>query len=211
MNYTELSQAIQDYTENDEATFITNIPNFVRQAETTIYTNTQLPVLRKNAAGQFTTSNRYLTLPSDFLAPYELFVTGSGSIQAPLLFKDVSWIREAFPDPTVTGVPRYYAMFDESTFIVGRTPASNYEAEIHYYHHPESIVTATTTWLGDNYENVLLHGSLVLAYEFMKGEKDLIELYDAQFKQGLTLLKKLGDGMNRMDTYRTAQTRTGVV
>lgn len=210
MNYAELSQAIQDYTENDEATFVSNIPNFVRNAEEIIYTNVQLPALRKNMSGNVSASNRYLTLPTDFLAPYALLITGTGANQTALLFKDVEWLREAFPDPTVTGVPKYYALFDNTTVLLARTPASNYEAEIHYYYHPESIVTAGTSWLGDNFDQVLLWGSLVNAYLYMKGEKDLIEFYDGQFKQGLSMLKKLGDGMDRQDTYRTQQTRQAV-
>lgn len=212
LNYTQLSQAIQDYTENDEAVFVSNIPNFVRASEKDIYTNVQLPVLRKsNTATTLTALNRFYTVPADFLAPYEFLITTSGTTQVALLQKDVGWLREAFPDPTVTGVPKYYALYNDTTFILAKTPTSAYAAELHYYHHPESIVTASTTWLGDNYENVLLHGSLFYAYTFMKGEKDLIALYDAQFKQGLTMLKKVGDGMARMDTYRTTQARIGVV
>lgn len=205
MNYTALVAAIQDYTENSEATFVSNIPNFVKDAEKTVYTSAQIPVLRKNQAGTVTIANRYLSLPTDFLSPYELYLSPSGSIQTQLLFKDVSWIREAYPDPTVTGVPRYYALFDNNTYLLAKTPAAAYNVEIHYYHHPESIVTATNTWLGDNYEHILLWGSLVNAYIYMKGEKELVEVYDLQFKQGIALLKKLGEGMGRMDTFRTEQ------
>lgn len=210
MTYAQLKQAIQDYTQNDEATFVTNIPNFVRQCEEIVYTSVQLSVLRKNQTGTLTASNRYLTLPSDFIAPYSLLVTASGTTQTALLFKDEEWLREAFPDPTVTGTPKYYAMFDSTTFLVAPTPTGSYAVEMHYFYYPESIVTASTTWLGTNFDQVLLWGSLVNAYLFMKGEKDLIDSYDGQFKQGLSMLKKLGDGMLRQDTFKALQTKTVV-
>lgn len=210
MTYAELSQAIQDYCQSTESSFVDHIPDFVRQCEEIVYANVQLPALRRNQTGNFTASNRYLSLPTDFLAPYSLSVNGSGSSYSFLLNKDVEWIREAYPDPTVTGVPKYYAIFDSGTVIVAPTPTSGYAVEIHYYYHPESIVTAGTSWLGDNYDQVLLWGSLVNAYTYLKGEKDLIEFYDAQFKQGLAMLKKIGDGMSRQDTYRTMQTKQAV-
>lgn len=210
MTYAQIVTAIQDYTENDEATFVTHIPDFVRACEKTVYTAVQLPAFKKNATTTLTASDRYLTTPSDYIAPYSVLVTGTGANQTPLLFKDVEWLREAFPDPTVTGVPKYYAQYDKTNLIVARTPATSYAVEIHYYFFPESIVTASTTWLGDNYEQVLLWGSLTNAYIYMKGEKDLIELYDAQFKQALAGLKKVGDGMNRQDTFNTEQTKQKV-
>lgn len=205
MTYAQLSTAIQDYTENNEATFVANIPNFVRQTEEVVYTTVQLPVMRKNATGTLTISNRFLALPTDFLAPYALLIT-SGTSQISLLQKDVEWLREAFPDSTVTGVPKYYAIYDSTSLLIAKTPSLAFATELHYFYMPTSIVTASTSWLGDNYDTVLLHGALVFAYEFMKGEKDLIEMYDTKFKEGISILKKL-EGMTRMDTYRVEQSR----
>ena len=224
MNYTQLSNAIQAYTENTEADFVSNIPVFVTQAEQRIYNSVQFPSIRKNVYGQVTANNKYLQCPTDFLAVYSLAivtdVTGgdmnTGTYEY-LLNKDVNFIRQAYPTPNDTGVPRYYALFgprsdnaDELTFILGPTPDSSYWTELHYYFYPESIVTASTTWLGDNFDSVLLYGSLVEAYTYMKGEPDMMQLYNTKFMEALALAKRLGDGMERQDAYRSGQFRQKV-
>jgi len=310
MNYTELSNALQAYTENTEASFIAEIPVFVQQAEQRIYNSVQFPSIRKNVYGQVTANNKYLQCPTDFLAVYSLAivtdVTGAdmntGTYEY-LLNKDVNFIRQAYPTPNDTGVPRYYALFgprsdnvDELTFILGPTPASSYYTELHYYYYPDSIVqspvatlgaitggsaytagtyfdvpltggtgsgalatvtvsggavTAVTitngglqytvgdslsataaniggtgsgfsvlistvtnsdgrSWLGDNFDSVLLYGSLVEAYTYMKGETDMMQLYNTKFMEALALAKRLGDGMERQDAYRSGQFRQKV-
>ena len=310
MNYTELSNAIQAYTENTEADFVANIPVFVQQAEQRIFNTVQFPSIRKNVYGQVTANNKYLQCPTDFLAVYSLAivtdVTGgdmnTGTYEY-LLNKDVNFIRQAYPTPNDTGVPKYYALFgprsdnaDELTFILGPTPASSYYTELHYYNYPDSIVqspvatlgvitggsayttgtyfdvpltggtgsgalatitvsggavTAVTitngglqyttgdslsalaaniggtgsgfsvlvstvtnsdgrTWLGDNFDSVLLYGSLVEAYTYMKGEPDMMALYNGKYQEALALAKRLGDGMERQDAYRSGQYRQQV-
>ena len=310
MNYTELSNALQAYTENTEADFVANIPVFVQQAEQRIFNSVQFPSIRKNVYGQVTANNKYLQCPTDFLAVYSLAivtdVTGgdmnTGTYEY-LLNKDVNFIRQAYPTPDDTGLPRYYALFgprsdnvDELTFILGPTPDSSYYTELHYYNYPESIVqspvatlgvitggsayttgtyfnvpltggtgsgalatitvsggavTAVTitngglqytagdalsaaaasiggtgsgfsvlvstvtnsngqSWLGDNFDTVLLYGSLVEAYTYMKGEQDMMALYNQKFMEALALAKRLGDGMERQDAYRSGQFRQKV-
>ena len=310
MNYTELSNAIQAYTENTEVDFVANIPVFVQQAEQRIFNSVQFPSIRKNVYGQVTANNKYLQCPTDFLAVYSLAivtdVTGSnmntGTYEY-LLNKDVNFIRQAYPTPDDTGVPRYYALFgprsdnvDELTFILGPTPDASYWTELHYYNYPDSIVqspvatlgvitggsayttgtyfnvpltggtgsgalatvtvsggavTAVTitngglqytagdslsalasniggtgsgfsvlistvtnsdgrSWLGDNFDSVLLYGSLVEAYTYMKGEADMMQLYNGKFMEALALAKRLGDGMERQDAYRSGQFRQKV-
>ena len=224
MNYTELSAAISAYTENTEDNFLAEIPTFVRQAEQRIYNSVQFPSLRKNVTGQTTTSNKYLSCPSDFLAVYSMaIITGYGTVNETyeyLLNKDVNFIRQAYPTPADTGLPRYYALFgptvtgstitNELSFIVGPTPDAQYYVELHYYYYPESIVTAQTTWLGDNFDSVLLYGSLVEAYTYMKGEADMMQLYNTKYMEALALAKRLGDGMERQDAYRSGQYRQPV-
>jgi len=231
MNYSELSSAIQTYTENNFPTITladsstvsstAQINRFIQQAEQRIYNTVQFPSLRKNVTGTITSSNKYLSCPEDFLAPYSLAVYPyGGGDYIFLLNKDVNFIREAYPGPTSTGTPKYYALFgptvssgaisNELSFILGPTPDATYSAELHYYYYPESITTASTTWLGDNFDTVLLYGSLVEAYTFMKGEADLIQLYDAKYKEALGLAKRLGDGMERQDAYRSGQYRQAV-
>ena len=226
MNYTDLSAAIQAYTENTEADFVAEIPVFVTQAEQRIYNTVQFPSIRKNVYGQVTANNKYLQCPTDFLAVYSIAivtdVTGSdmntGTYEY-LLNKDVNFIRQAYPTPNDTGVPRYYALFgprsdnvDELTFILGPTPDASYWAELHYYYYPESITTAADgrTWLGDNFDSVLLYGSLVEAYTYMKGEQDMMALYNGKYQEALALAKRLGDGMERQDAYRSGQYRQAV-
>ena len=303
MNYTELSNALQAYTENTEADFVANIPVFVEQAEQRIYNSVQFPSIRKNVTGSMTTSNKYLQCPTDFLAVYSLAVINASGEYEYLLNKDVNFIRQAYPQPTDTGLPKYYALFGprsdnaaELTFILGPTPDSGYSAELHYYYYPVSIVqspiatlgaitggsaytagtyfdvpltggtgsgalatitvaggvvtavtatnggmhytvgdalsaaastiggtgtsfsipvasvnnTSGTSWLGDNFDTVLLYGSLVEAYTYMKGETDMMQLYNQKFMEALALAKRLGDGMERQDAYRSGQFRQKV-
>ena len=217
MNYTELSNAIQAYTENTEADFVANIPVFVEQAEQRIYNSVQFPSIRKNVMGVTSTNNKYLECPSDFLAVYSMAVIDASGEYEYLLNKDVNFIRQAYPQPTDTAIPRYYALFGpqsanlaELSFILGPTPNAIYNVELHYYYYPESIVTASTTWLGDNFDSVLLYASLVEAYTYMKGEQDMMQLYNQKFMEALALAKRLGDGMERQDAYRSGQFRQKV-
>ena len=220
MNYTQLSDAIQAYTENTESNFVAEIPVFVQQAEQRIYNSIQFPSLRKNMTGVTQTNNKYLSCPNDFLAVYSLAVIDTDGSYEYLLNKDVNFIRQAYPQPTDTGTPRYYALFgptvsgstitNELSFILGPTPDANYSVELHFYYYPESIVTANTSWLGDNFDSVLLYGSLVEAYTYMKGENDMMALYNQKFMEALALAKRLGDGMERQDAYRSGQFRQQV-
>jgi hypothetical protein len=279
MNYTELTAAICDYTQNFDQDFIDNIPVFVKQAEQRIYNTVQFPSLRKNVTGATSTGVKYLSCPTDFLAVYSIatfsivstaatktsdltmqvispagiipgqtitapgiqantqvvslvgdivtvskslagFVSGSVVFQGDyeyLLNKDVNFIRQAYPNPGATGAPKYYALFGptssgvtittELSFILGPTPNGPYSVELHYYYYPESVVTAGITWLSENFDSVLLYGSLVEAVTFMKGEADMVALYDGKYKEALGLAKRLGDGMERSDAYRSGQYR----
>jgi len=205
MNYAELVSAVEDYTENSFAT--ADINTFIEQAEQRIYNAVQLPALRRNVTGNTTNGNKYLACPSDWLATYSLAVVdGSGNYEY-LLNKDVNFIRQAFPSPTYTGLPQYYAQFDQDTFILGPTPNSNYVMELHYFYYPETIVTAGTSWLGDNFDSALLYGTLLEAYTYMKGEQDVITVYKQRYDEAMQLLKQLGDGKNRRDAYRSGQVR----
>ena len=222
MNYTQLSAAIQAYTENTEADFVANIPVFVTQAEQRIYNSVQFPSIRKNVTGVTTVNNKYLQCPLDFLAVYSMAVIDASGNYEYLLNKDVNFIRQAYPQPTDTAIPKYYALFgpavsgstisDELSFILGPTPDSSYSVELHYYFYPESITVAADgqTWLGDNFDTVLLYASLVEAYTYMKGEPDMMQLYNGKFMEALALAKRLGDGMERQDAYRSGQFRQKV-
>lgn len=217
MNYADLVTAIQDYTENSEATFVAQIPTFVKQAEQRIYNTVQFPSLRRNVTGNMSSGNKYLACPDDFLATYSIAMIDADGAYSYLLNKDVNFIREAYPTPADTGAPKYYALFGprsnsaaELTFIVGPTPDASYDVELHYFFYPETIVTASTTWLGDNFDSVLLYGSLVEAYAFMKGEADIMQGYEMKYKEALALAKRLGDGMERQDSYRSGQFRQAV-
>jgi len=288
VNYTQLKQLIQDYTQNYETTFVADIPTFVEQAEQRIYNSVQFPSLRKNVTGAITQYNQYLATPSDFLAPYSLAiyenatttatgtsgtytitvasatnialgqipsgtgialgalvtninglvitlslpntgtVSGNVTFQGNFLYlinKDVNFIREVYGNPVAYGTPQYYALFgptvtsgaitNELSFILGPTPDLNYTAELHYYYYPVSIADTTnnpngTSWLGDNFDTVLLYGSLVEAYTFMKGETDMMTLYNQKYVEALALAKRLGDGMERQDAYRDGQFRQQV-
>lgn len=217
MNYTQLSANIQAYTENTESNFVAEIPVFVQQAEQRIYNNVQFPSIRKNVTGSTSASNKYLGCPSDFLAVYSMAVIDADGLYEYLLNKDVNFIRQAYPQPTDTAIPKYYALFgsqtndvNELTFILGPTPDATYSVELHYYYYPQSIVTAGTSWLGDNFDSVLLYGSLVEAYTYMKGEADMMALYNQKYMEALALAKRLGDGMERQDAYRSGQFRQAV-
>jgi hypothetical protein len=222
MNYAALSAAIQAYTENTETDFVANIPVFVTQSEQRIYNSVQFPSIRKNMTGVVSTTSTYLSAPDDYLASYSLAVIDADGNYEYLLNKDVNFIRQAYPKATDTGLPKYYALFgptvnsstitDELTFILGPKPDANYTVELHYYYYPESITVAADgrTWLGDNFDSVLLYGSLVEAYTYMKGETDMMALYNQKFMEALALAKRLGDGMERQDAYRSGQFRQKV-
>jgi len=239
MNYNTLFETIKGFTENDfpntqygdptaanvNFTSKEQIDTFIRQAEQRIYNSVQFPSIRKNVTGLTTNGNKYLSSPSDFLAVYSMAVIDpvTGEYEY-LLNKDVNFIRAAYPSPTSTGKPYYYALFgptttnnippvitNELSFILGPTPDAAYSIELHYYYYPESIVTAGTTWLGDNFDSVLLYGSLLEAYTYMKGEPDVIAGYQKRYDEAMILAKRLGDGMERTDAYRTGQIRMPVM
>lgn len=205
MNYSELVSIVQDYTENVFST--TDINTFIEQAEQRIYNSVQLPALRKNVTGNTTQNNKYLAAPSDWLSTFSMAVVKANGDYEYLLNKDVNFIRAAYPAPTDTGTPEYYALFDQNTFILGPTPNSNYTIELHYFYYPESIVTANTTWLGNNFDSALLYGTLLEAYTYMKGESDVVALYKQRYDEAMTLLKQLGEGKDRQDAYRSGQVR----
>ena len=208
MNYTELKTNIQDIC---EMTFTdAQLALFTDQAEQKIYNTVQIPALRKNVTGALTSSNKYLTLPTDFLYTYSLAVLDSDSVYIYVLNKDANFIREAYPNPTTTGVPVHYAIFSDTAIILGPTPNSGYSMELHYGYYPESIVTASTTWLGNEFDSALLNGALIEAIRFMKGEADIIANYEKLYLHAITLLKNLGDGKLREDTYRSGQHRQAV-
>tara|TARA_R100001460_G_scaffold64788_1_gene105091 strand:- start:558 stop:1196 length:639 start_codon:yes stop_codon:yes gene_type:complete len=206
MTYSQLTANIQDIC---ESTFTSDeLALFVQQTEQFIYNTVQFPALRKNVSGTITSGNKYLEVPTDYLYTYSLAVINTDGSFDFLLNKDVNFIREAYPTPTSTGTPKHYANFNDERFILGPTPSANLTVELHYGYYPESIVTASTLpWLGENFDSALLNGSLVEALRFMKGEPDLVAMYDKMFGQSITLLKVLGDGKLRSDTYRDGQYR----
>ena len=212
MDYQTLCTQIQNYVENTFSTSELNV--IIGQAEQRIYNAVQLPDLRKNVTGVTTASNKYLACPDDFLAPYSLAVIDGSGNYSYLLNKDVNYIREAYPSPSDTAIPKYYAIFGprsddakELTFILGPTPNDDYTVELHYFYYPESIVTAGQTWLGDNFDSVLLWGSIVEAYLFLKGEPDLVATYQKRYDDAMALLMNLGNGKDRSDAYRSGQYR----
>lgn len=203
MNYIELKDNIQQITEN---TFTEDqLELFVQQAEQLIYNAVQLPALRQNKTGNLTTLNTYLSLPPDFLYIYSFAVIDEEGEYHFLINKDVNFIREAYPRAISTGLPKHYAQFDDDTLIIGPTPDDDYIVELHYGYYPESIVTAGSTWLGDEFDGALLNGSLVEAARFMKAEPDIVTMYDNMYSNSMTVLKMLGDGKLRQDTYRSGQ------
>jgi hypothetical protein len=222
MTYTELVAEIQAYTQNYESDFVANIPTFVKQTETRVYNTVQIPALRKNVTGVTTNGNKYLSCPIDFLSVFSMAVIdGSGNYEY-LLNKDVNFLRAAYPNPNDAGLPKYYALFgptvasniitDELSFILAPTPNAIYNVELHYYYYPESITVAADgrTWLGDNYDPVLLYGSLVEAYTYMKGEQDMMTYYKEKYQDALMQLNRLGTGLERGDAYRDGQAKIKV-
>jgi hypothetical protein len=227
MNYATLVQTIKAYAENDfpqvvgsgGLTSAEQIATFVQNAEERIYNTVQIPAIRKNMTGATTSGNKYLALPPDWLSTFSLAVVCNGPTTLPdgrtfvsgdylyLLNKDVNFIREAYPSQTDTGLPLYYAVFDYNTFILGPMPNANYTVELHYFYYPPSIVTAGTSWLGDNFESALLYGSLLEAASFMKSEADVIKNYTDRYNEAIALLKQLGDAKDRQDAYRSGQVR----
>ena len=227
MNYNELFSQVQAYTENQfpamilangsSVSYTTQINTFIQQAEERIYNTVQIPSLRKNVTGNCTVSNKYLACPNDYLSTYSLAIINTDGTYEYLLNKDVNFIRQAYPDPTSTGLPRYYALFgsrlndpNELTFILGPTPDAAYGAELHYFYYPTSIVTAGTSWLGDNYSPALLYGTLVEAYTYMKGEQDMINTYNTKYQEAMQQLNRLGTGLERGDAYRDGQAKIKV-
>jgi|TARA_R110000796_G_scaffold238671_1_gene359087 hypothetical protein len=208
MNYAELTTNIQgicEMTFTDE-----QLAMFTQQAEQKIYNTVQIPALRRNVTGTLSSGSTYLQTPTDFLYSYSLAVIDASGGYTFLINKDVNFMREAYPNPTDTGLPKYYAYFDDDTFIVGPTPDSSYRSELHYGYYPESIVTAGTTWLGNEFDSALLNGALLEAIRFMKGEPDMVAVYEKMYLHSVTLLKGLGDGKLREDTYRSGQFRIPV-
>ena len=221
MNYAELTAAIQNYTENEFSESV--LATLVKQAEQRIYNTVQFPSLRKNVTGATSVDNKYVSTPIDFLATYSLAVIDASGNYEYLLNKDVNFIRQAYPNPTSTGLPKYYALFgatttnavspvvtNELSLIVGPTPDASYAVELHYYYYPDSIVNSGTSWLGDNFDSVLFYGALIEAYTYMKGEADIMNLYNTKYQEALQLAKRLGDGLERQDAYRSGQARVPV-
>lgn len=222
MNYAQLFETIKGYVENDfpnttwtdsagsgqvTLTSTEQINTFIQQAEQRIFNTVQLLDLRKNSTGNCTQGNKYLSVPPDWLATFSLAVIDGDGNYEYLLNKDVNFIRASYPNPNTQGVPLYYAYFDENSFILGPTPDDDYSVELHYFYYPTSIVTAGTTWLGDNFDSALLYGSLMEAYTFMKGEPDVIAGYQKRYDESMAMLKQLGEGKNRQDMYRSGQIR----
>jgi hypothetical protein len=219
MTYAQLVTAVTDYTQNTFDT--TTINTMIQQAEQRIYNTVQIANLRKNVTGVLSSGNKYLACPADFLSTYSLAVypaSGTGDYLY-LLNKDVNFMRDAYPNPATTGKPKHYAIFgpqsanvNELSFILGPTPDANYNAELHYYYYPESIVVTATTWLGDNFDSALLYGTLAEAGTYMKSspEDNMYKLYQERYVQAIALLKNLGDGKQRMDAYRDGQVRVPV-
>jgi hypothetical protein len=216
MTYAQLVVAVSDYCENTFDT--TDMNTMIRQAEQRIYNTVQIANLRKNVTGTITSGNKYLSCPEDFMSVYSIAIyPNAGGSYIYLLNKDVNFMRDAYPNPATTGTPKHYAIFgpqstnvNELSFILGPTPNATYGTELHYYYYPESIVTASTTWLGDNFDSALLYGTLCEAYTYMKGEADMVALVNQRYVQAIALLKNLGDGKQRMDAYRDGQVRVAV-
>jgi hypothetical protein len=222
VNYTELTANILDYTQNYETAFVAAIPVFVTQAEERIYNSVQIPALRRNVTGYVTAGNKYLSCPGDFLSSFSLASIDADGNYEYLLNKDVNYMRAAYPNPSEQGSPKYYSLFgptvvtnvvtDELSFILAPTPDAAYTMELHYYYYPESITVAADgrTWLGDNYSPVLLYGSLVEAYTYMKGEQDIMAFYQQKYTEAMAQLNRLGTGLERGDAYRDGQAKIKV-
>jgi len=209
MTYAELIALVQNTVQSSETNFVANLPDFVKAAESDVYLNTQIPDLRKNQQGTLTASNEYLSAPTDYLSTYSLAVIDSGNHYY-LFNKEVDFIREAYPARLTTGRPRFYSLFDDDTFLLAPTPDSGYTVELHYFYKPESIVTASSSWLGTNAPNALLYGTLVHAYTYLKGEQDVMQMYESHFQKAIEALQILTEGRARKDTYRQANARMPV-
>jgi hypothetical protein len=215
MNYTQLTSAIKGFAENDFPTTVGSftsaeqIARFVQLAEQSVFNTVQLPAFRQNVTGNMTSGNKYITTPTDWLATFSFAVINAGNEYKYLLNKDVNFIRESYPDTDAAffGEPQYYAVFNDSTFILGPTPDANYATELHYFYYPPSIVTAGTSWLGDNFDSVLLYGALLEAANFMKSDADAVNLYKERYGRAMAELKQLGDAKERQDAYRSGQVR----
>ena len=208
MNYAELKTNIQDITENTFSD--AQLAMFTEQAEQKIYNTVQIPALRRNQTGTLTAGNGYLTVPSDYLYTFSLAVIDGDGDYTYLLNKDVNFVREAYPTTASSGVPKHYANFNDEAFLLGPTPNAAYTVELHYGYYPESLVTAGTTWLGEEFDSALLNGALVEAIRFMKGEQDIVNMYNQMYVLSIGLLKNLGDGKLRADAYRSGQVRNPV-
>ncbi len=204
--YAELKTAIQDYTENDETSFVNNLPIFIRQAEERILKNVQLSLFRKNVSGNMSLNNQYLACPSDFLAPFSLSFVDANNDKTFLEFKDTDFVQSFNPDSTTTGDPRFYAVFDIDNFILGPTPSAASAVELHYFYRPASLTAGAegaTTWLSENAQMAMLYGSLIEAYIYMKGEQDIMAQYEKRFAEAMTGMKMLGENKEVTDDYRT--------
>lgn len=202
--YAQLKTAIQDYTENTETSFVTNLPTFIKNAEQRIFKLVDLEVFRKNATSTLSQNDPYLSVPTDYLSSFSFSVTSS-NVKTFLLQKDVNYLQEHTPNPATTGLPKYYAFFDIDNFIVAPTPDSNYAVELHYYYKPASLTAGSdsgNTWLSENAPNAMLYGSLVEAYTYMKGEQDLMVVYEKQFQEALSRIKDLAEARENSDAYR---------
>jgi hypothetical protein len=202
MNYTELTALLQEYTQNYASEFVAALPSIIGLAEDRIYRSVQIPELKKNATSNLVAGTKYLNAPTDFLASYSIAVINTDGSYNYMLEKEVAFIGEVYPIPTSTGLPRFYALFNETTFLVGPTPNSSYQVELHYYYEPPSIVQTSTSWLGTEAESVLFYGCLLEAYVYMKGDNDLMALYKGRYDEALARLKNLGEGLNKRDNFR---------
>ena len=210
MTYAELKSLVQNYLQNTETQFVSDLPKLIEQTEERILKTINLPVFRKNVSGTLTSGNQYLATPSDFLDNFSLSFTSS-SEQTFLMYKDVNFIREAYPNSSITGLPKHYGLFDDTTFIVGPTPNADLVVELHYFYRPTSITAGAdsgTTWLSTNAKNALLYGTLLESYVYMKGDPDMMSMYEKRFLEALVRLKNLGEGDNTVDTYRDDVVRT---
>tara|TARA_R100000734_G_C3297945_1_gene88917 strand:+ start:290 stop:940 length:651 start_codon:yes stop_codon:yes gene_type:complete len=206
--YDQLKTAIQDYTENDETSFVTNLPLFIRISEERILKNVQLSLFRKNVTASTTASDKFLACPSDFLAPFSLSLAGTDGDKFFIDFKDPSFIQSYTPDATTTGSPKYYAVFDINNFILAPTPNTTFTAELHYFYRPASLTAGSgsgTTWLSENAEMAMLYGALIEAYIYMKGEQDVMAMYNKRFEESLIGVKMLGEAKETTDEYRTGK------
>jgi hypothetical protein len=208
--YAQLETAIQDYTENTETSFVSNLSTFITQAEERILKSVQLSLFRKNVSGTMANANRFLACPSDYLAPFSLSFVDASSDHVFLDFKDPDYVQSFNPDAATVGLPRYYAVYDVDNFILGPTPNAAYNVELHYFYRPASLTAGAaggTTWLSENASIALLYGSLIEAYIFMKGEPDMMALYEKRFTEAISGMKMLGEAKEVTDEYRTGQVR----